>query len=280
MTKIHATVPRDLEEAVKEAKSRGEDRKSSPSLILRRFDTGQSAKLFPSSVKTEGLGIQGFSLPDFIDNDESKENGEFSHSASSHTPPFTVTVRRRGPAIPLGELDISHDMDMRTTDIDANDAETEKPFSSQQNVANNISNESKLDSDLSIPEDSIFTQSQPLFSRSRPHLPRSPASYLASDHTTNSRHAFNSSSRSTGLTPHLSSWGGVSKPRATSSPKAPQKAIVVKGASKRRWDGRPMDQEAKKRKALEAKMWELVGGDVRKYNRGDFFPKKTSFDRL
>ena len=284
MTSIHAAVPKDLEAAVLEAKGRGEEQQASqartePQWGIARLPTP------PLSSAGSGLGIQGCSFPEanHVDDndDESKENDAACSPAPRSSTSYAINTRRQGPAIPLGELEFSHDLETRMLGDEADDLDIEMAFSSEQNIKNNKSSEdSKVKTDFAVSEDPISHTTRPLFSRTRPFPSDFHHQGPSSSHAMSSRHTFNSPSRSTGLTPHLSAWGGVSKPRAVSPPKSPMREMNSKHALKPRTNGKSIDEEARNRIAFEDRLWKLAGGDIRKYNRGDFGLKKTAFDRI
>ncbi|KAL9092254.1 MAG: hypothetical protein Q9165_004428 [Trypethelium subeluteriae] len=285
MTSIHAKVPEDLCKAVAEARSRGEE-EVAPQYLQGTFDSPRLPTPPPSSAGS-GLGIQGCSFSELhrTENDESKENDSSCSPARSPSVYYLISPRRQGTGVPLGELDISHDLDTQPSDTNLDVMDADSSFSSEQNVKNNLPTRNRnLPSHFSIIENSATRSHQPLFGGSNLRSSRSHLTTGSSSIRTNSsRQSTTSPLKATGLTPHLSSFGSVSKPRAMSPAKSPWRDfLATKTTLKKSANGEfVVDEEAsRKRRAAEDRLWKLAGEDIHRYNRGDFGPKKTAFDRI
>ncbi|KAI9683453.1 MAG: hypothetical protein M1822_005993 [Bathelium mastoideum] len=285
MTSIHAGVPSNLKSTVAKAKRRGEEDK--PSEPQTYFSEVSRLPTPPLSSAGSGLGIQGcsFTEPDVVkDDDDSKENDASLFSMSTPSRPQMVTPHRLGPPVPLGELEIPHDLGLQPFCTDTDDFDTEMTFSSEQNIKNNKPpQDNKNPSGPAVTDDSASYASQSLFAQKRP-LPLSPLFSSISGPSTRPPRPFRSPiktpTRSSGLTPHLSTWGSVSKPRAMSPPKPAYKGTSMRAEPLKRLNRELLNEQARKRQAFEDRLWRLAGGDIHRYNRGDFGPKKTAFDRI
>ncbi|KAI9714029.1 MAG: hypothetical protein M1820_000759 [Bogoriella megaspora] len=298
MTSIHARVPKDLREAVATAQNRGEDKSEdmsqepessqnpAPSTSISHLSTP------PLSSSSSGLGIQltgsapissnstmssSTTLDFSIAEDELKEN-DTTLSRPTRTPTLLrshiISPRREGRAIPLGELEIIPDLDSRLSQNpfgDCRDIQTPQ-FSSKENIENNLTpkGKTKLQGQM---EERRQTTSRPLFGRNllRPSTLRPLPSQPSASSTKTKKSGNRSPLRHTGLTPHLSTQGSISKP-LNMSPKRKVASVGMKRALEGELVEREalMDEKARKRKAEEDRLWRLCGGSVERWNKGDF----------
>ena len=282
MSRIHARVPPHLEVAVSEAKSRGEEKATLQSQEDSPHFSGLPTP--PPSTTSDGLGIQGYPLAgsSVLENDDDlKENNASCSSLPSTSRASFVKPYRQGPPKPLGELEILHDSDSPPFDIDCDNINAGPAFSSEQNIKNNSTCHDSTLPKFADTEGAVPSAFMPLFSDGKPD-PSSPLFPVSLEFPSRPFHHsyphIKSSTKSTGLTPQLSVWRGVSKSRALSSLNSPREMLCK--TSKKRPYRQSNDEEARKRQIFEDRLWKLAGGDIHRYNRGEFGPKKTPFDRI
>lgn len=317
MTSIHAAVPKALQLAVKEAQERGQEKsasrdKSSPASTAseaqpppmkrrrqtaRRCDTARSrasdgsptsglTRRRPQTCTNQPFVVQALNddvfgsttreqepsgLTEYEDScmqDANQENDE-SKSPVKFTPSKAATPRRpQGVAVPLGELT----MDDVLTDSDEEDEEPEYPPSPRKSPTKSpAKRKQQYPSEIQPAESSRdatirarnitpvnFADPKPLAENSLFAGTPSPRKVRARPPTPGSGKA--------PLFPSLStpvSYGGIFKTAKTKVPSS---------AEKKR-------QEAGLKGELDAKLWELCGRDIKRWNKGDFdgepFPVKA-----
>lgn len=317
MTSIHATVPKALQLAVKEAQERGQERSASkdksssesraseaqpPPMkrrrqITRRCDTARSrtsdgsptsgvTRRRPQISPNQPFVVQALNddvfgsttqqqeppaLTEYEDScmqDANQENDK-SKSPVKFTPPKVATPRRpQGVAVPLGELT----MDDVLTDSDEDDEEPEYPPSPRKSPTKSPAKRRPQHPHETLPAESSrdaasrarnitpvnFADLKPLAENSLFAGTPSPRKARARPPTPGTGKA--------PLFPSLStpvSYGGIFKSNKTKAPSS---------AERKR-------QEAGLKGELDAKLWELCGKNIKRWNKGDFdgepFPVKA-----
>jgi ubiquitin-conjugating enzyme E2 S len=262
MSGIHAVIPRNLKEAAREAQTRGQEQEQSQPFVRHNDadDVFEEVTTPPRRRKAPARNDDDSSIADVDD----QENDEARSPVKSRTPRAATPRRPQGAPVPLGELTL----DDVLTDSDS-DMEAEYPPSPRKSPTKSCPRKQRPQPDepSERPESSrdalrrapnVTPPSNPFI---KPLAQDSPFATTMTDLTPSPRKAKVGRPTTTPEKPLFKrpfytpkkgeKYTGIFKPR---TPTASEKKRL----------------EDKRKAALNERLWKLCGGDVERWNRGDF----------
>ena len=261
------------------ARSRIQPDPSRPFVVQTRIDDVFGATDIQQQEQTKAMEDDDSSMMD-----GNQENDESKSPTKAKTPMKATTPKRpQGLAVPLGELTMDEvTSDLSSSDED-NEAEPEYPPSPKKSPSKSPSKHRHLHQQSSTTDDSQRAESSRDAARRAPNItppnnlsikPLAEDSPFAS--TSSPAGAERPSPRKPLFRPHTPTSASVSKRAPLFSPlkATPQKqtgsAKQHKAVSKTKKKSPSSSEKKKRKEELDAKLWELCGRDVRRWNRGDF----------